>query len=65
MCLSTVYSSKPEAEDILLKNIQRFRAENGRLFFTDLMERTHEYNATLISADLVNGSIIIKLTEHS
>jgi len=61
MCLSNVYNQKMDAEHLLLKNVQSIRAEDGRLFFTDLLERVYEFEGALLSADLVNGSVIIDL----
>jgi predicted RNA-binding protein len=61
MCSSTVYDQKIHAEHALLKNEQSFRTEGRRLFFTDILEREHEFKGELVSADLVNGSVIINL----
>ena len=61
MCLSTVYDKKADAEHALLKNVQNIRVDGRHLVFTDLMEREHEYEGALVSADLVNGSVIIDI----
>ncbi|MCL2826858.1 MAG: CooT family nickel-binding protein [Eggerthellaceae bacterium] len=61
MCLSNVYDRTADAEHLLVKNVQNFRMENGQLVFTDLMEREYAYPASLVSADLVGGQVVIAL----
>jgi len=61
MCLSNVYNQKIDEEHLLLKNVQSIRAEDGRLFFTDLLEREHEFEGVIVSADLINGSVVINM----
>ena len=61
MCLSTLYNKTQDAEHELLKNIQSFRIAGGQMFFIDLLNREYEFEGELISADLVNGSVIIDI----
>lgn len=61
MCLSTVYNGSASAENALVRNVQGIRIDGDTLFFTDLLEREHEYKGRLVSADMVNGSVIIEL----
>ena len=61
MCLSTLYNKTQDAEHVLLKNIQSLRVADGHMFFVDLMNREYEFEGGLISADLINGSVIVDL----
>ena len=64
MCLSTLYDKTQDAEHILLKNVQSLRVADGRMFFIDLMNREYEYKGELISADLINGSVIVDIDKE-
>ena len=65
MCLSTLYNKTQDAEHVLLKNVQSLRFDKGRMFFVDLMNREYQFEGELISADLVNGSVIVDLGQAS
>lgn len=59
MCLSMVYDKEPAPERLLMKNVQSIRIENGCVTLTDIMERTRSIAGSLVSADLVNGVVIL------
>ena len=63
MCLSTLYNKTQDAEHVLLKNVQSLRFAGGSMFFIDLMNREYKFEGELISADLVNGSVIVDISE--
>lgn len=59
MCLSNVFEKKGLSENIILSNIQRFTVDGDSVLFTDLLERETRIQGKLVSADLVNGKVII------
>lgn len=59
MCLSTVYDKTPTDDRILLRNVQKITVSGDTLILTDLLEREISLSANLISADLVNGCVIV------
>lgn len=59
MCLSNVFEKKGLSENIILSNIQRFTVDGDGVLFTDLLERETRIQGKLVSADLVNGKVII------
>ena len=62
MCLSTVYKNTQTAENILMKNVMRIECKDGCVILTDLMERSVAIEGELISANLVDGFVIVKET---
>ncbi|MCL2340027.1 MAG: CooT family nickel-binding protein [Actinomycetia bacterium] len=63
MCLATVYDQRADAAHALLKDAQSLVVRQDQLLFTDLLEREYEFRGQLLTADFVNGQIIIKLAE--
>lgn len=59
MCLSKVYEKNVSSEKLLLNNIQKITFDGDSLVFTDLLENDTKIKARLVSADLVNGKVII------
>lgn len=59
MCLSKVYDKKATTEQVLLSNIQRITFDGNMIVFTDLLEKDTRISAKLVSADLVNGKVVI------
>jgi len=59
MCLSKVFEKNGSSEHILLNNIQKFIFDGDGVIFTDLLERDTRIVGKLISADLVNGKVVI------
>ena len=62
MCLSTVYKNTMTPETVVMKNVQRIECKDGCVILTDLMERSVAIEGTLISANLIDGFVIVKET---
>ena len=62
MCLSTVYKNTKTDEAIVMKNVQRIDFKDGCVILTDLMERTVAIEGELVSANLIDGFVIVKET---
>ena len=60
MCLSTVYRNKMDAESIVMKNVMSIECQDGMVILTDLMERTVAIQGKLVSANLVDGFVIVQ-----
>ncbi|NLT14788.1 MAG: CooT family nickel-binding protein [Clostridiales bacterium] len=63
MCLSKVYEKNGSSENILLNNIQKIKLDGDGVIFTDLLENDTRITGRLLSADLVNGKVIMD-TSH-
>ena len=63
MCLSTVYKNTMSPETVVMKNVMRIECQDGCVILTDLMERTVSIEGTLISANLVDGFVVVKEAE--
>lgn len=64
MCLSKVFVQSGTTEKMLLNNIQKISFDGDTLVFTDLLEKETRLKGRLLSADLVNGRIVVE-TENS
>lgn len=60
MCLSTVYKNTMSPETVVMKNVMRIDCKDGRVILTDLMERSVSIEGTLVSANLVDGFVVVK-----
>ena len=60
MCLSTVYKNTQTAENVVLKNVMRIECKDGCVLCTDLMERTVAIQGKLVSANLVDGFVVVQ-----
>ncbi len=60
MCLSKVYEKNGASEQLLLNNIQKIMFEGDTVVFTDLLEKDTRIKGRLVSADLINGKVIIE-----
>ena len=60
MCLSTVYKNEKTADNIVMKNVMAIECKDGCVILTDLMERTVAIEGQLLSANLVDGFVIVK-----
>lgn len=60
MCLSTVYRNERLPQNIVMKNVMRMEARDGKLIFTDLMERRLVVDADFDSCDLTDSWIVIR-----
>ena len=62
MCLSTVYKNAKIPDAIAMKNVMSIECRDGYVILTDLMERTIAIEGQLVSANLVDGYVIVKET---
>ena len=60
MCLSTVYKNNKEEASVVMRNVMRIECRDGQVILTDLMERTVAIEGKLISANLVDGYVIVE-----
>ena len=60
MCLSTVYKNTKTEENIVMRNVMSITCEEDTVILTDLMERTVAIQGKLISANLVDGFVIVQ-----
>ena len=60
MCLSTVYKNTMAPETVVMKNVMRIECKDGCVILTDLMERSVAIEGQLLSANLVDGFVIVK-----
>ena len=60
MCLSTVYKNTMTPETVVMRNVMRIDCKDGCVILTDLMERTVAIEGQLLSANLVDGFVIVK-----
>ncbi len=59
MCISTAYRNAALPENILLKNVRAFRISGNRIILTNILEQELTIAGSLVSADLINGVVII------
>ena len=62
MCLSTVYKNTMTDETVVMKNVQRIDFKDGSVILTDLMERSVAIEGERVSANLIDGFVIVKET---
>lgn len=60
MCLSTVYKNTKSPETVVMKNVMSLECKDGCVILTDLMDRTVAIEGELVSANLVDGFVIVK-----
>lgn len=60
MCLSTVYKNTKTEENIVMRNVMAITCEEDTVILTDLMERTVAIQGKLVSANLVDGFVIVQ-----
>ena len=60
MCLSTVYKNEKTEDAVVMRNVMSIECKDGTVILTDLMERTVAIDGTLVSANLVDGYVIVK-----
>ena len=59
MCISTAYRNAALPENILLKNVRAFRISSNSIILTNILEQELTIAGMLVSADLINGIVII------
>jgi predicted RNA-binding protein len=60
MCLSTVYKNTKTEENIVMRNVMSITCEEDTVILTDLMERTVAIQGKLVSANLVDGFVVVQ-----
>lgn len=60
MCLSTVYKNVKEEQNVVMRNVMRIECQDGQVILTDLMDRSVAIEGELVSANLVDGFVIVK-----
>ncbi|MBQ8757744.1 MAG: CooT family nickel-binding protein [Oscillospiraceae bacterium] len=60
MCLSTVYKNEKTEDTVIMRNVMEIRCDETSVTLTDLMERTVTVEGKLLSANLVEGYVIIQ-----
>lgn len=60
MCLSTVYKNEKLDANIAMRNVMQIQCQDGCVILTDLMDRTMAIEGQLVSANLVDGFVIVK-----
>ena len=60
MCLSTVYKNEKKEDAVVMRNVMSIECRDGCVILTDLMERTVAVEGVLVSANLVDGFVIVK-----
>ena len=60
MCLSTVYKNTKTEENIVMRNVMAITCEEDTVILTDLMERTVALQGKLVSANLVDGFVVVQ-----
>ena len=60
MCLSTVYKNEKIEQHIAMRNVMQITCQDGCVILTDLMDRTMVIEGQLLSANLVDGYVIVK-----
>ena len=60
MCLSTVYKNEKTEQNVAMRNVMQIACQDGCVILTDLMDRTMSIEGQLVSANLVDGFVIVK-----
>ena len=60
MCLSTVYKNEKTEQNVAMRNVMQIECKDGCVILTDLMDRTMAIEGQLVSANLVDGFVIVK-----
>ena len=62
MCLSTVYKNAKTEDAVVMRNVMSIECKDGCVILTDLMERSVVIEGYLVSANLVDGFVIVQET---
>ena len=60
MCLSTVYKGVKSPETIVLRNVTQIECKDDCIILTDLMDHSVVVQGKLVSANLVDGYVIVE-----
>mgnify|MGYP002768332766 FL=1 len=64
MCLSTVYKNKISPETVAMPNVMQIDIDGDMVILTDLLERQMAIHGTLVTANLVEGTAVVRETEE-
>lgn len=60
MCLSTVYKNEKTPDAVVMRNVMSIECTADSVILTDLMEHSVTVPGQLVSANLVEGYVIVK-----
>ena len=60
MCLSTVYKNEKLETNVIMRNVMRIDCTEDTVTLPDLMDRSTTIEGVLVSANLVDGFVIVK-----
>ncbi len=60
MCLSTVYKNEMKPENIAMANVMEIECREDMVILTDLLERQVAIRGVLVSANLVEGRVLVR-----
>ena len=60
MCHSPVFKNEKTAENVVMKHVMAIECKAGCVILTDLMDRTVAIEGKLLSANLVDGFVIVQ-----
>lgn len=63
MCLSTVYKNVKNPDSIVMRNVMSIECTADAVILTDLMEHSVTVPGKLVSANLVDGYVIVQTEE--
>lgn len=63
MCLSTVYKNQISPETVAMSNVMKIDVDGDMVILTDLFERQMAIHGTLVTANLVDGTAVVKEAE--
>lgn len=64
MCLSTVYKNRISPETVAMPNVMQIDIDGDMVILTDLLERQMAIHGTLVTANLVEGTAVVRETEE-
>lgn len=64
MCLSTVYKNKISPETVAMPNVMQIDIDGDMVILTDLLERQMAIHGTLVTANLVEGTAVVREAEN-
>ena len=62
MCLSTVYKNEKREDAVVMRNVMAITCQDSTVILTDLFENTVAIEGKLLSANLVDGFVIVQET---
>lgn len=63
MCLSSIYNKSVDDNNLLIRNVQQIKVDGDNLIFTDILEDETRMVGKIVSADLVEGRVIVDIAQ--